>query len=88
MLPAIRRDLTLNELASLVGTTRRVISKSLTDLQHDRVIEVRPTQIAVLNEKKLAAIAGAERRSGHPVDSVGGRGRTARQRSRRAELAR
>ncbi len=59
---AIRRDLTLNELAALVGTVRRVISKSLTDLQHDGVIEVAPTQFVVLNEDKLAAIAGARQR--------------------------
>lgn len=65
---AIRRDLTLNELASLVGTTRRVISKSLTDLQHDGVIAVVPTEIVVLNEEKLAASAGVRRRGCHPVD--------------------
>ena len=78
---AIRRDLTLNELASLVGTTRRVISKSLTDLQHDGVIEVGPTQIVVLNEKKLEAIAGASRRGCHPADFTDEGGYAASRRS-------
>ena len=85
---AIRRDLTLNELASLVGTTRRVISKSLTDLQHDCVIEVMPTQITILNEKKLEAIAGARRRGGHPVDFTDEGSYAASRRSRPPELAR
>ncbi|MCC7416974.1 MAG: Crp/Fnr family transcriptional regulator [Acidobacteria bacterium] len=55
---AIRRDLTLNDLASLVGTTRRVISKSLSELRHDGVIAVEPSRLVVLDEDRLAEIAG------------------------------
>lgn len=85
---AIRRNLTLNDLASLVGTVRRVISKSLTDLQHDGVIAVVPTQIVVLNEKKLEAIAGARRGSCHPADYTVEGSYAASGRSRPPDLAR
>ncbi len=54
---AIKRDLSLRELGSLMGTVRRVLSRSLAELKQDGVIEVTPDRIVILDQERLKAIA-------------------------------
>lgn len=53
----IKRDLSLRELGSLMGTVGRVLSRSLAELRQDGVIEVTPDQIVILDQERLKAIA-------------------------------
>lgn len=53
----IRRDLSLKELAALMGTVRRVLSRSLAELRQGGAIEVASDRIVVLDRERLRAIA-------------------------------
>ncbi len=53
----IKRDLTIGELASLMGTVPRVLSRSLSKLTKDRAIEVTSQMITIIDQGKLKAIA-------------------------------
>lgn len=51
----IKRDLRLRELASLLGTVRRVLSRSLAELQQDGAIEVASDHIIIVDQERLRA---------------------------------
>lgn len=53
----IRLPLTHQDLAGLIGTTRETVTLTLSQLQAERLIEVRRRQITVLNRARLAAEA-------------------------------
>ena len=47
--PVIRRDITVYELASLVGTVREVVTRSLQRLQNEGLIKISRRNIEILN---------------------------------------
>lgn len=53
----IKRDVSLKELGSLMGTVGRVLSRSLAELRQEGVIEVTSDQIVILDQERLKAIA-------------------------------
>jgi CRP-like cAMP-binding protein len=55
---AVRRDLSMRELASLLGTVRRVLSRAVAELRRDGAIEVTPEWIVIRAPKRLRARAG------------------------------
>lgn len=55
---AVRRDLSMRELASLLGTVRRVLSRSVAELRREGAIEVTPDWIVVRDADRLRARAG------------------------------
>lgn len=55
---AVRRDLSMRELASLLGTVRRVLSRAVAELRRDGAIEVTPEWIVIRDPKRLRARTG------------------------------
>lgn len=56
----IKRELSLKELGSLMGTVGRVLSRSLAELRRSGAIDVTPDQIVIVDREKLRAIAREE----------------------------
>jgi CRP-like cAMP-binding protein len=54
----LKRDVTLYEMASMVGTVREVITRSLQKLEKEGVIKIDRSVIEVLNMDQLRDIAG------------------------------
>lgn len=53
----IERDLSVRDLGYLMGTVGRVLSRSLAELRRERVIDVTPDHIVILDQKRLRAKA-------------------------------
>jgi len=56
----LKRNITLYEMASLIGTVREVITRSLQKLEKSGILKVDRNKIEVLNIDKLREIAGGE----------------------------
>lgn len=54
----VRHDLTQNELAQAVGSSRETVNKALTDFTNRGWITARPKVVTILNRERLAARAG------------------------------
>lgn len=52
---AIKRELSTRDLASLMGTVRRVISRALAELRCQEIVEVTRNRIVILDQDKLRA---------------------------------
>lgn len=55
---AVPRDLSMRDLASLLGTVRRVLSRSAAELRREGAIEVTPEWIVIRDPERLRARAG------------------------------
>lgn len=53
----IKRDLSLREMGSLLGTVGRVLSRSLAELRRDGIVAVTPDEIIILDQERLKAAA-------------------------------
>ena len=54
----IARDLTLDEMAARIGTTREMVCKMLYRFSDDKIIDIQRTELKINNREKLNAIAG------------------------------
>lgn len=53
----VKRDLSLRELGSLMGTVGRVLSRSLAELRQEGVIDVTPDHFVILDQQRLRVMA-------------------------------
>jgi CRP-like cAMP-binding protein len=58
----VRQVLSQQELASMVGTAREVVNRTLKKLEQDNLLRVRPAEIIILDIEGLERIAAEETR--------------------------
>lgn len=56
------RDLTLDQMADTIGTTRELVSRTLHRFANDGVIRINRVELAFLDRDKLEELAGSEER--------------------------